>query len=162
MDRIVLESLGGYFIAMPEKILPSWRGYKELADKDLGEKFRKTTDWFNILKYSEEYIFIFGGDITSCELINIGNVDILVRRIYTGGDDISKLVEGCVSNGVKERVRFNNKSNYWIIFDSTLCGDSALKENKFLKWPLPLGNMDFITYSFEDEYESFIAHVPNI
>lgn len=156
----ILESLGGYFLALPKPCAVNWPGVGNLQNENMLEKIVNAANWLTVSEFNGDNLVVFGGDVTSCELVDFKEKRVAVRRLYSDGGDISDILGTLIgSSEFKEKEDFENKSSDWIILDSALDYEQALENGNFLEWQLPLGAFDWITYYFEGETEAFIAHI---
>lgn len=154
-----IETLGGYFIAISDDKIRKWLGALSVSVENY-DLVGECSAPLEIIGIDDLKILVFGGDITSIEVVKIDAVDILVRRIYSEGSNLENLVNGIVMSELnQECLEFYNESNKYIIFDSAYPGNYALEEKcDTIEWNIPTGKIRINTFLYSDDSECFYLH----
>jgi len=157
---VILETLGGFFVAVHPSRITSWLGsdgptegashYDTLIPKNWLSKF--------ILEGSES--LVFGGDVTSADLVDIYGHPSVLRIIYA--DDPDKIAIHADHRSVGT-VMINLPTPDLLIFDSVFPGREVLDGSvSHLHWRLPGTAVEIETRYFESETAAYLIHAPNM
>ncbi len=159
MKQLPLETLGGFFVAVPENELAMWPGSLEGNGPQLYEMIALISNWLDIKRYSNIPFLIFGGDITSFELAEFQSDMIAVRRLFTAGGDLNNLFLKIFKQEPDEILLMENSPSRWAVFDSARAGTDIVESGDYLIWNFKNELSNIKTYYYEDNLEGVIVHI---